>query len=1416
MYYPFQNISCTWYQSLLSSNEQILFAMATNNISVSSNPQSPMPLIAVNAAAQLPHKLTPTNFPAWRCQFESLLIGYDLMGYLDGTLSCPSLSGASTDDQAAVKAAYSHWIRQDKLLLNAILAGVSEGVVSHIANAETSMEAWKTLTRLYASRSRTRVMQLKEDLTLLQRGSRSVTEFLHSVKHIADELALIDAPVPNDDLTLYILNGLGSEYREIVAPIRTRATSLTFEELHDLLLGHERYLKRLELASNPPVITANISQRRYNNRSSQKNDKKQAYSRSGNSGGFFQSKPTDNSSADSAPRGRHQGKTCHFCGFSGHTVTECRKLRRVLAQANCTIMPQPATNRWMLDSGASHNITSEVQNMSMHSEYEGPDEVVIGDGTGLNVTHVGSTHLSTPSKTFALTDLLCVPSIHRNLISVHKFTSSNNCSVEFNPFFFSVKDLSTGVHLLQGKCEDGIYYMPQSAHILRKPPVAFVGVRTSLDGWHSRLGHPSTKVVTQIIRSFDLPLEKSSFTKKSLCVSCQCNKSHKQPFSISSMTSSQPFELIYSDVWGPSTITSINGYRFYVIFIDHFTKFTWFYPLKQKSDVESIFINLQNYIKNQFATTIKHLYTDNGGEFLKLRPFLAKHGITSLTTPPHTPQHNGVSERRHRHLVETGLTLLHHSKLPLSYWSFAFEAACYLINRMPTPLLHGKTPFESLTLRPPNYLKLRTFGCLCYPWLKPYNNSKLDPKSTPCIFLGYSLTQSAYKCLDIKTHRLYISRHVVFDEHTFPISSNSVASQLSLAPDRHQQSHAAVEFFGSIPQVPPVTQVPPSLTLPEVLRPPAPPDPQSSSPGTLSLPSDNTTLSSSPAAPAPSPPHRMTTRSMNNIYKPKHMYLVTKHPLPDTLEPTCVSQALKHPQWRHAMSQEFTALVKHGTWDLVPPQSSQNQIGCKWVFRIKRKPDGSIDRYKARLVAKGFHQRPGLDYTATFSPVVKPTTIRTVLSIALMHRWPIRQLDVNNAFLHGTLEEDVFMTQPRGFVDSNFPNYVCKLKKSIYGLKQAPRAWYNELKGALLELHFSQSKSDSSLFIYHAGGHTMYFLVYVDDLLITGSSTLLVHDIIHKLSKRFSLKDLGLVHFFLGIEIIPTSTGLFLSQHQYIRGLLDRVKMDGAKDVQTPQSTSITLKLQDGSSLTDATTYRKVIGALQYLSFTRPDIAFSVNKLAQFMHQPTATHWTAAKRILRYLKHTIHHGLHLTRTNSSTLQAYSDADWAGNFDDRSSTTAYLIFLGNNLISWSTRKQRAIARSSTEAEYRALAATTSEIAWLTSLLSELHLPLSKPPLILCDNIGATQLSLNPVMHSRMKHIAIDLHFVRDYVNKGLLDVRHVSTHDQFADLLTKALPKARFHLLKSKIGVLDGTSILRGCISDNGQKSSLERLPPPIA
>ena len=231
------------------------------------------------------------------------------------------------------------------------------------------------------------------------------------------------------------------------------------------------------------------------------------------------------------------------------------------------------------------------------------------------------------------------------------------------------------------------------------------------------------------------------------------------------------------------------------------------------------------------------------------------------------------------------------------------------------------------------------------------------------------------------------------------------------------------------------------------------------------------------------------------------------------------------------MSEELMALMRHGTWVLVSPPKHCNPIGCKWVFRVKRKADGSIDRFKARLVAKGFNQRPGLDYKETFSPVVKLATIWTVLTIAVTQGWLLRQLDVNNAFLHGTLTEAVYVVQPPGFKDDTKPTHVCRLNKAIYGLKQAPRAWYSALKRAIMEFGFENSKADSSLFIYKTKSVTCYFLVFVDDLIIIGNDPSFVSSIIDQLGNRFSLKDMGQLHFFLGMEVIPTTKGLFLSQH---------------------------------------------------------------------------------------------------------------------------------------------------------------------------------------------------------------------------------------------------------------------------------------------
>lgn len=509
---------------------------------------------------------------------------------------------------------------------------------------------------------------------------------------------------------------------------------------------------------------------------------------------------------------------------------------------------------------------------------------------------------------------------------------------------------------------------------------------------------------------------------------------------------------------------------------------------------------------------------------------------------------------------------------------------------------------------------------------------------------------------------------------------------------------------------------------------------------------------------------------------------------------------MKDPHWRHAMDLEFNALLHNYTWELVP-RTNQNIIGCKWIFRIKRKADGTIDKYKARLVAKGFHQQFGKDYFETFSPVTKPVTIRTVLSIALSKGWPLRQLDVNNAFLHGTLHEDIFMIQPPGFANSELPNHICKLRKSLYGLKQAPRAWYNELTSFLLHSGFRKSLSDPSLFIYQHRDVTCYLLVYVDDIVITGSDTGFLDTFIRSLGRKFSIKDLGPLHHFLGIEVIPTPQGLFLSQHRHIQDVLTTFKMDGAKDVLTPLCVSDPLSPVDSTPPIDPTQYRKLVGSLQYLAFTRPDISFAINKLSQFMHTPRQSHWQALKRVLRYLKGTVHHGLYLHRASPLTLRAFSDSDWGGVHDGGRSTTSYILYLGSNIISWRSSRQKSVSRSSTEAEYKAVANAAAEISWVQNLLLELGIKSLHTPRLFCDNTGATYLCANPVYHSKMKHVALDYHFVREHVNAGKLQVLHISSKDQLADVLTKPLPRMQFTSIRSKIGVSNGSSILRWRISN---------------
>lgn len=383
---------------------------------------------------------------------------------------------------------------------------------------------------------------------------------------------------------------------------------------------------------------------------------------------------------------------------------------------------------------------------------------------------------------------------------------------------------------------------------------------------------------------------------------------------------------------------------------------------------------------------------------------------------------------------------------------------------------------------------------------------------------------------------------------------------------------------------------------------------------------------------------------------------------------------------------------------------------------------------------------------------------------------------MQNAFLHGILEEEVYMQQPPGFEEPSKPNYVCKLDKALYGLKQAPRAWYSRLSAKLIALGFKASKADTSLFFYDKGGITIYILVYVDDIIVASSTEKATAALLQDLQGEFALKDLGELHYFLGIEVTKVQEGIVLTQGKYASDLLKRVGMTDCKPVTTPLSTSEKLSLHEGSLLgpDDASRYRSIVGALQYLTLTRPDIAFSVNKVCQFLHAPTTVHWAAVKRILRYLKQCMELGLKIQRSVSTLVSAFSDADWAGNVDDRRSTGGFAVFLGSNLVSWSARKQATVSRSSTESEYKAIANATAEIMWVQTLLQELGVRSPQAARLWCDNIGAKYLSANPVFHARTKHIEVDYHFVRERVSQKLLEIEYISSGDQVADGFTKPL------------------------------------------
>ncbi|KAI3788129.1 hypothetical protein L2E82_00811 [Cichorium intybus] len=379
------------------------------------------------------------------------------------------------------------------------------------------------------------------------------------------------------------------------------------------------------------------------------------------------------------------------------------------------------------------------------------------------------------------------------------------------------------------------------------------------------------------------------------------------------------------------------------------------------------------------------------------------------------------------------------------------------------------------------------------------------------------------------------------------------------------------------------------------------------------------------------------------------------------------------------------------------------------------------------------------------------------------------------------------MHQPPGFRDSQHPDYVCHLKKSLYGLKQAPGTWFHRFAEYITRIGFTHSKTDSSLFIFRRGQATAYLLLYVDDIIITASSDDLLCRIVAMLSSEFAMTDLGALSYFLGISATRDSISLFLSQRKYALEILERANMSSCNPCRTPADPQSKLD-NTGPPVADPTLFHSLAGGLQYLTFTRPDISYVVQQICLFMHDPREPHLHALKRILRYIRGTLDYGLQLHPSTTTGLIAYSNADWGGCPVSRRSTNGYCIYLGDNLISWSSKRQPTVSRSSAETEYRGVANAVAETCWLRNLLRELHCPLSKATIVYCDNVSAVYLSTNPVQHQRTKHIEIDIHFVRDKLATGQIRVLHVPSTQQYADIFTKGLPTSLFTNFRSRLSV----------------------------
>lgn len=1295
-------------------------------------------------------KLSDSNYESWQILMKSVLVTQQLW----------SVISAPPDTQNL------EWVGKDERALALITLCIQPKHFRIIKTCGTAYQAWKELEKAHVKTGPASLVSVfKKLVTLRIQPGQQMQEHLDMFMELIDQLVNMEMKLPEMFLSVLLLVSLGETYDSFVVAMSSR------DELPPVTVLKIKLMEEEERKRHDVNVTSTVMKIR-----SDVNKKSRQKKR----------------------RGR-----CFTCKEYGHFMADCPKSNskdkdtRDSAFQLRSFDGNHAMDRtsWILDSGATSHICCDASFFCKLEDVQGRT-VTLADERKLKVSGVGIVKLNVSENVVTLYDVLLVPELMVNYLSVSRATDKD-FKVIFTKCFAKVISKSNK-SLIKFNAVDNLFIKRINAN--RGAQINHLSGNIDLSLLHRRLGHVNVSDIEKMIKNKAVTGIRTDVTSSRPCDTCLKCKASQLPYQSSNTRSTRRLELVHSDLCGPIATESLGGAKYFVTFVDDYSRYVWVYPIKFKDEVVNTFKNWINEAERQTSEKLKTFRTDNGLEYAKLKSYFCDKGVRHELSCAYTPQQNGVAERINRTLVEMARSCLSDGKLNLNLWAEAICCAAYIRNRVVNKANEMMTPFELWTETKPDLSHLRIFGSIGYVLEKRQGKHKFSEKGQEMILVGYGETCKGYRMLDMKTSKVKYSRDVRFIEQM-----NWETSLLSETPDVTGLKSDVSETKSE--KIEPVTSISlDPLTLSDVEEKViSDVDDTRSETSVIDATSPQVTseITVTPIVkrkpgrprktdtPVPQKPrtpsqHCYPTRSKNaSLAAIKDEIMI----------PRDIKEALSSPyskEWLKAMKSELKSIHKNKTWDLVELPEKRRTIGSRWVFAIKFHNDGRIDKFKARLVARGFSQRYGIDYNQTYSPTVRPESLRLLFAIAVEMNYHIHQIDVSTAYLNGELEEEIYMEQPEGFIDEKHPEFVCKLHRSLYGLKQSGRQWNVRLHGVLTSMDLRRCETERCLYVGDVSDNKVILAVYVDDLLIASSDVGAIDIIKKKLANEFDITDKGPVKYILGIEIERSEKAIKLSQRYAITKLLESQQMEDCKSVSTPMESNLKLEIpSDNCTPVDQQDYRSLIGSLLHLSLnTRPDITFAVNRLAQFNQCATSEHWNAARRILKYLKGTMDLSLHFESTSGDVLVGYVDADWASDKKDSKSYSGYCFKLANGTIAWNSKKQSIVAQSSAESEYTALSEATNESIYLQQLIEEIDFGkyVQRPTVIFNDNTSAIKLTENPMFHKRTKHIAIRVHNVRQQVEEGNVTVRHLGTESMIADILTKALGRTKHEKFTSELGL----------------------------